>query len=354
MSAAVQKFVDEARAKGFTNDQIVQLLVDGGWPLLQAQAAVIGLQIPKPMQEHHDQPELSGNGQKSRRSISALEAALQHILLWVFTITSSVMLSIVSASLFGEGSNSSDILLTYLVVELVTFVPFLVLYIHYFNKFRKHNDLATGKIWSIITIVFHSVGFVGAIISLLLFIVLADGSDRGAGVAASIAIAVMNAVVVIAYATANFVKPVHKWRLHVLLAFPMMLFILIGFFGMIALNRVGPLKADAQTRKDLTSTVKQIRQYTKNHKQLPDSLVQLDAPKKGITYTIKSKAQYKLCADFNRDTNDADYRSAEPISDEYVYEYDFEYAKSGVDCFVVDAMALTYYNERTNTYEPIQ
>lgn len=351
MSAAIQKFVDEARAKGFTNDQIVQLLVDGGWPLLQAQAAVIGLQVPRPPHEA-DAQSANVTSQKHRRSISALEAALQHILLWVFTITSSIMLGVVSAALFNDSSTSSDILLTFVVVELVTFIPFLLLFIQYMRQFRKHPDITTGKIWSIITIVFHSVGLVGALISMLLFMVLVDGSDRGAGVAASIAIAVMNGAVVIAYATANFVKPAHKWRLAVLVSLPMVLFVLIGIFGLIALNRVGPIREDAQTREDLTKTVKEIRKYTKTHKKLPDSTAQIAAPTQNITYTQKSGTQYELCVVLHRDTSDS-YYSEGPIQDEYVYESDFEGVESGRQCFLIEAGALLRYNDQTGQYEPI-
>lgn len=352
----VSQFITEARNKGLNDSQIKQLLLTNGWTEAQAQTVLLGLSVPAapiPGQGTSEGRHASSAQQskKEEKSISALEAALQHVLLWVFTFTSSIMIGVVSFVLFGSDSNSSEALLTYLVVELVTFIPFLILFGQYLRQFRKQPDLKTGKVWSIITIVLHSLGLIGALTTFILVIVLVHDGDSSAVLASSAAIAVMNALVVGAYVAANFVKPSYRWRTRLLPFFPIALFILIAFFGVLALTRVGPLKADDETRQRLVDTTNAIKDETKDNKALPESILGIDADTEGISYKKLSSSTYRLCANFNKDTDSYSYGDDGPTSDDYISKYDFEGTDNGNQCFTLESSYLTsraesqyYYN----------
>ncbi len=348
----VKQFVAEARSKGLHDEQIKQLLINAGWAETEAQVAVLDLSIPSAPHTAQDtssvepsqsQPHANVNPHTkvNDKSISALEAALQHVLLWVFTITTSIMIGVVSYELFGARSGSSETLLTYLVLEVFTFIPFAILFSNYLKKFRKQSDLKTGKVWSIITIVLHSLGLIGALATFVLVLVLVDGGDdTTALLVSSAAIATMNALVVSAYVIANFVKPTYAWRKKVLPLFPILLLVLISIFGILALVRVGPLRADDQTRKQLVSIVKAIREEAKSSKSLPATLQDVDANTVGVSYAKQTNTKYQLCADFNKGIDSGYDRGNYDIDDTYISTYDFEAENNGQQCFTIKATSL--------------
>jgi hypothetical protein len=340
----IDTFINQAREKGLDDNKIRQLLIDQGWSVSQVESGLLGLTVPAvpatTIQSAQEEKSLV-----KRATISSLEAALQHIFLWVFTLTSTIMISIVSAIAFGGSSTdrSSEPLLTYLVLETVTFLPFIILFIHYLRKFKKDNELTTGRIWSIITIVIHSLGAMGSIITFLLAIILVptDNGGRFPVLIASGAIAIMNIGVLGAYIIANFTKRASfPTRDKLLYSFPVLLFAIILIFGIMAVVNVGPLRADDQTRKDLVDTVKAIKTYTNDNKKLPTNLTSVDGAKSGITYSKKSTTDYSLCANFQVSSRQNSYYSSVTITDDYVYEYDFSSTKAGQNCFTITANYL--------------
>jgi hypothetical protein len=344
----VQQFIADARAKGMDDAHIRELLLGNGWVAGQIDAALGGLNVPPPPAAVAPAPAPSlGVAPASptpatpagRPSISALEAALQHVLLWLFTATSSVMIGIVSATLFGSGDGSSESLLTYVVMETVTFLPFLGLFYYYLRQQKKQPDLTTGRVWSIITIVLHSIGALGAIIALILILVLVRDGDTAAGLAASTAIAVMNILVVAAYVLANFTKT-HNTRFHrrALVAFPIALAVLVASFGVLALVRVGPLRADDQTRQNLVSSAESVRSYTKSNDRLPATAAQVPKLAEGVSYKKLTSSTYELCATFNNDRKG--YGDKTISDDSYISKYEFENNEAGENCWTFKSYSV--------------
>lgn len=364
MNQEVEQFLKQARENGLSNDQILQLLTDQGWPEAQARAAVFGLHVPSPQNGTPQAPEppaqitrptheSSHHGSK-RRSIGALEAALQHVLLWVFTGASTIMIGIVSYALFMSGASpSSATLLAFLVVELVTFIPFAVLFVYYLRSFRQYPDLTTGKVWSILTIVFHAIGLMSAIIGLILVLVLVRDDASKPSIIYSSAMIAVNSAVLAAYVTANFVRPQLTWRKYALNAFPIALFLIIAVFGLVALTRVGPLKADDATRQQLVDVVNDVKAYVKENDRLPNSLDDIDTDADGITYNKNSKSTYKydLCASFKVDTSESDYYGDDYITDSYVTADYFKGVDSGEQCFEIEAYDLYQDTEYSDEYD---
>lgn len=350
---AINAFVADARAKGMDDEQIKQLLLTNGWNESTVQVALTGLAVPPPPAAPTPAPVVTTPVQpvvNGRKSISALEAALQHVLLWLFTGASSIMIGIVTVALFGSGGGSSDSLLAYLVVELVTFLPFCLLFIEYLRKLRKENELATGKVWSIITIVFHSIGLISALITLILVLVLVHDSDTLPAVLASVAIAIMDAVVVIAYVLANFGTKKPALRKRLLYAFPAILFVIVAVFGVIALTKVGSLKADDQTKQDLSKTVQAIHSYTQDNHKLPESLSQVNNAASDVTYTRISFDHYKVCGTFKHDNQPSYASSGSDNYDDYVSDYTFDYHDKGTACWTF--MSSVLMNNPDTTYYP--
>ena len=335
----IQKFVDDARQKGWEDDRTREALLANGWSAPQVDAALSGLSVPKPPSAsegvapvHHDNPP---HHEPGRPSINALQAALQHVLLWVFTLTSSIMIGIVSFALFGNRSDgSSETLLTYVVLELVTFAPFAFLFWRYLLRMGREPELMTGKVWSIITIVLHSIGLIASVIAFILVIILVHDNATLAGLVASGTIGTMNALVVLAYALANFTKaPQSRFRRSYLLAFPYLLFILIGVLGVFAMLRVGPLRADDQTRQNLTTTVQKIHEYAGEHKSLPNNLSQVSGAPAGVTYKNLGTYTYQVCANFKKKYNPEYTVSTDAQDDSYADKWAFQYGKAGNNCW---------------------
>lgn len=365
-----KQFIEQAREKNLTDDQIVHMLVDNGWGESRARAEVLGLSVPAPPQESnvsdsantslaaHSPPESdqhrADDSLEEPKSISALEAALQHVLLWVFTLTSSIMIGMVSAVLFSSNANpSANTLITYLVLETVTFIPFVIFFYLYLKKLKNYLELRTGKVWSIITIVLHSLGLIGALVSVLLAVLLIDSQDQTPVAIAGTAIAIMNALVVGAYVAANFAKGRYGLRKRLLRIFPITLALLITIFGVFALLNLGPLRADETTVKNLVQTTEAIRDYAKDNNRLPANLETVSDASTDVTYRRLNATTYELCATFQREA-ESDYNfGTSEIKDDYISDYFFTYHRSGEDCFTIESQYLLE-RSRENLRRPSQ
>ena len=352
----IDTFIDNARAKGWDDGKIKETLAASGWTQPQIDAGMSGLVVPAPPTVAPSNAVAQGKpGQEhtqGRPSISALQAALQHVLLWLFTGTTTVMMSVVAFALFARGEGSSEALLTYVVLEIVTFTPFAFLYWRYLQQQRNQPDLMTGKVWSIITIVLHSVGLVGAAIGLILVIVLVHDTYTTAGVISSLLVGAMDGMVVVAYVAANFAKNTgSRLRKRYLQLFPVGLFILIATLGIAALIKVGPLRADDQTMHNLSTAVDNIHTYAQTHRELPDSLSQLSSAPAGVTYTKTASDSFKVCASFKagHGTNDPGYTASN--DDSYVDSSWFNEGSSGYRCWnFTDSDVSTYTPQIYNDY----
>jgi hypothetical protein len=340
---AIKKFITEARSHEWDDAKIKEALQESGWKTTQIEAGLLGMDVPlaptaaasvpaiEPSTKHADE-----HGTAGRPSITALQAALHHVLLWVFTLTSTIMIGVVAAALFGGDSSSSETLLTYLVLELVTFTPFALLYWRYLRRLKQEPELMTGKVWSIITVVLHSLGLIASIVGFILVIILVHNGATTPGLVSTATIGVMDGLVVAAYVWANFAKNPHAYlRKRFLQFFPVMLFVLIAALGVVALTRVGSLRADDQTKQDLVSTVAKIHNYANDNKRLPDTLGQVADVPHGVSYHRQSDSTYEVCATFKKQhslgysSNHDDY----PADDSYVDTYTFGNAEAGNDCW---------------------
>lgn len=358
----VQQFVTDARAKGWDDEQTRQALLAAGWEAVQVDAALSGLHVPKPpvvAGMHHGTPATSAGSAPAlvpastsalasasvqhgptRPSIHPLQAALHHVLLWVFTLTSSTMIGIVCAALFAGGIGSSETLLTYLVLELVTFTPFAVLYWLYLKQLKQEPDVTTGKVWSIITVVLHSIGLIGATIAFILVFVLVHNAGTKAGLIASGTIAVMDALVVIAYGLANFAKlPLPRLAKRYVRVFPIALFVLIAILGVISLFRLAPLRADDQTKQNLSTTVQKVHQYAQDHHKLPASLGDVSGVPGDVSYERTSAITYQVCATFRTGSDYYDTTTS-VLDDSYSERYVFSGTNAGRNCWKFKNYAL--------------
>lgn len=339
MSAELQEFINKARKKQLGDDAIKDKLLAAGWQESAVAAALSSSgsdELAVPLPPDLTAPHPDGHT-GARPSITALQAALQHVLLWVFTLTTSVMVGVVSAVLFGKGSSgSSEALLTYVVLEAVTFAPFAFLYWRYVRELKRQPSLMTGRVWSIITIVLHSIGLIGAVVGFILVLILVHDGETMPGVVATSVIGVMNALVVSAYALANFVKsPGGSLRLWYLRLFPLLLFTLVAVLGVFALVRVGPLRADDQTKQNLVTTITKIHEYAVDNTKLPEGLGVVPGVPAGVTYERLSTSGYRLCGEFkvsHKGMYASSYQNSEQ-DDSYPSRYLFDGTGSGNQCW---------------------
>jgi hypothetical protein len=269
------------------------------------------------------------------------------------------MIGIVSAALFGANDPTSTTLQTYLVIEALTFIPYALLFGHFIRNFQKQPDLKTGRVWSIMTIVIHSLGLIGGLITFILAIVLVSDHDtKIAMLVASAAIACMAGLVTATYVAANFAKNTHaSWRKLLVTYSPIVLLIIIGFFGIYALMKLGPIKSNDTTRQHLIDATKAVRDYTRNTGALPTSLSQTDKSLPDVSYQKRTNTRYELCADFKiTRSHDYDYASNYPLTDSYVSDYDFINKKTGKNCFNIDSDYLVnrpyYLNSNVAQEQP--
>jgi len=328
----MQQFITDARAKDWDDEKIKQALIASGWQEAQVDAALSGLALPLATGGGNHGHEVN---QANHPSVNTLQAALQHVLLWLFTGTSTIMINIVAFALLSGNSGSSDTLLTYVVLEAVTFAAFAFFHWKYLRQLRKQPELVPGKVWSILTIVFHSLGTIGAVVGFILVLVLVHNSETTAGIVASLAIGVMDVLVVAAYALATFSKrPQSKLRLQYLRFFPVALFVIIASLGVFALFKVGPLRADDQTMQNLVTAVQDVHAYADRSKTLPENLSQLPHQPQGVSYRSTGSDTFEVCATFRVDHGDTSANDTSARQDDtYVDTSVFDNDKAGHRCW---------------------
>jgi hypothetical protein len=271
-------------------------------------------------------------------------------LLWFFSISTTITLSILAASVFYAESSSSEVLSVFVAVSLLTFTPFAFVFWDYLKKYKKDKTVVTGRVWSIITIVVHSLA---AIISGVVLVVnLLTDPEAGLIVATS-TIILINLLIVTTYYYATFGKPSSKFRDVYVQIFLPVLFLILALFALYGYVKLAPVKADENTRAKLVKTVEAIRDYrSQNNAKLPAALSSLkDVDTSGITYKKNSETKYTLCADFKTKrrysyASDSTYAPA----DTAVSEYYFEANKVGENCFPLKTTD-TYRNLPINQLE---
>jgi hypothetical protein len=317
-----------------SDDIIIEKLQAAGWSEKDATSAVTLAALPDApapttITHSHHAPKHEAASNKS--GLSSLSQAMQHILLWFFSISTTITLSILAASMFYAESSSSEVLSVFVAVSLLTFTPFAFVFWDYLKKYKKDKTTVTGKVWSIITIVVHSLA---AIISgVVLLVNLLTNPETGLIVATSVII-LMNLLIVTTYYFATFGKPASKFRDICVQVFLPVLFMILALFALYGYTKLAPVKADEQTREKLVKTVEAIRDYrSQNNAKLPTALSSLkDVDTSGITYKKKSETQYSVCATFKLKRRYSYYQTY-TRSDNSVSTYDFEVNKTGETCF---------------------
>jgi len=327
---ALHDFVKKARAKNVSDQEIITLLEREGWDKTEVHAAVLGLDVPSPVASS------DGSKSKSAHSLSALEAALHHILLWVFSLAAAIVIGSVVNLLFG-GASSSDEIASFLAVMSVTYIAYGVFYIRYLRRLRHDPLLATGHIWPIITIVIHSLGALSALITIVTLL-LNNSEHRSMYLTTAAVIGVLDACVVAAYAAANFMEK-QKVRMVILRAFPVVITVLLGVFSIVALLHLAPMKVDDQTQTKLMRAVEEVHNFTNDRGSLPDRLSQTAYKQGDVTYHVNTPDTYTVCANFKLQTTDQDLNDSY-MADDYVDASMFSNHRKGLECFRFDAVAL--------------
>lgn len=347
MSQLVE-FVNSAREKGLDDETIRRASVDQGWADSEITIALAGLETPKPTtgltQQQSEPIDPTSNAEPvgARPSLGPLIAALHHILLWFFTISSSLAIAAAVSNIYGYATTAAAIA-SFLAVLVITLVVYLVFYVPYLKNTLKPPYQTANRPWSIITICLHGVAGMGAAIGLLVLLIN-DGDITWITTWALILF--MTIVVIATYAAATFINPTLKMRKWILLtAMPSLALLLIVLFGW-SIAGFGDLKHDDQTRKNLVQTVSNIRGYAEATGALPADASSLLADK-SFTYKKKTYVTYQLCADFKRvslSSSKISYPSSTAtIGDDYVHESDFSVEKPGNKCFDI----RTYSNTST-------
>lgn len=327
-----------------SDELIVEKLVSAGWTAEDAKNAIKLTALPDapspaalPIAATHHE----SHATKTKGGLSSLSQALQHILLWFFSISTTITLSIVSASLFGT-STSSEPLSVYVAVALVTFSPFGFVFWDFVKKYKKDRTIVTGRVWSIITIVLHSIA---AIISGIVLISTLIMGQKIAVTIATTTIILLNLTIVATYYYATFGKSTSKLRHILIYSFlPVIVILLVGF-GLLSLNRLGPIKADENVRKKLVETAQAIVTYRKeNNSKLPATVASIkNVDTKGVTYKKKSETEYSLCAVFKTKRKYVYSSYTDNIIDTNVSDYSFYNNEPGEKCFTL----TTSYQPRT-------
>jgi hypothetical protein len=323
----IDSFVVEARKKGLSDDAIRSALEAQDWDKALIEPALLGLVVPKApgdssQETHHSQGS----------SLSPLMAAMQHVLLWFFTASSTVTIASVVASLSGVNV-SAQVLASMIAVTLITFTPYAALYLTFALKLKKAPDLVPGKVWSIITICLHSVAAMAAGITLVVTLIVSG--DYNVWLSALL-ILVLDLIIVITYVFAAFGGRLRAIRKTTIVLHLPVLLLLFGTLFIVSLLQLGPARHDEQLRKDLAATATAVREFATEHKTLPtsgDGIVKSS----GIRYSKQSATTYQLCATFqsSRRSNSSYYYASTSLTDAYPYESEFEVTGSGNHCFSI-------------------
>lgn len=340
--ADIKLFIEQARTKGLEDNQIKQALISQGWNEGHVSAALAGLEIPSAPPSSKT-PDLAHQAGK-RPSLSPLLAALQHILLWFFTSSSTVTIAGVITTLSGADVSSTS-LASMIAITIVTFTSYAILFIIFLLKARKTPGLIPGKVWSIITICLHTVG---AMIATITAIVTAITDGESSVLISAILIASLNVIVLVTYCFAAFASlRLERLRQIVIRLYLPILLIFFGVLSVMSLLQLGPAKHDEQLRKDLAVTVQGIRGYAQDNKKLPDTLGAL-SQNPAIEYKKKTASSYEVCADFQTKKKSLGRglvdSPASARDDSYVDEYLFFTYAGGRQCFTFKSAPLQEQN----------
>lgn len=335
-------FISDARQKGMSDETIREALLAEGWDKAVVALELAGLEVPKPdtVELHHNDRHTHKPHHEAEQpahkpaSLSPLMAALHHVLLWFFTGSSTVTIAAVVASLFGTNV-SSNALTSMIAVTLVTFTPYAALFIMYVLKLRRTPGLVPSKVWSIITVCFHSVAAMIAAITLIVGLI---NNGDGSLIISAALILTLDAIVVATYAMLGFTGSHSRLRRIAALLYVPLLVILFGTLTIMSVLRLGPAKHDEQLRKDLAAAVQDINGYTKANATLPSTGGDVGMPS-GIDYTKTGDATYEVCANFQTNTGGAYYTPTSTASDDYVSDYQFM-TPSGYQCFNFESYEL--------------
>ncbi len=355
--AAIDDFITHARNNGVDDETIRQTLETQGWDKNVVSFALAGIAVPAPDSNVAVSVPVAEPAHSSAApSLHPLLAALHHVLLWFFVISSTIAIVAVVASLFGESVDSSA-LAAMIAVVAITFTPYAILFITYLRKLGTQPNLIPGKVWSIITICLQSLSVLGAAITLVVTAIV--GGESSVMVGAALILALTGTVLTV-YIFAAFVPITAKVRKPILLAYLPIVALLLGTLFVMSLLRLGPALADENTRKNLVTTVENIQKKVQTIDRLPNtSEAKSLIVGSGITFDSKSPTTYELCATFVTDSETDKYssygstRADAPISDSYVY-VDAFYRPSGRQCFVIQSNDLTLINDRFNDIMPFK
>lgn len=340
---ALDDFVAHSRNNNLSDDTIRQTLEAQGWDPNMVRFALAGITVPTPEPATQVSAVVAAEPSpvaSAAPSLHPLMAALHHVLLWFFVLSSTVAIVAVIASLFGETVDSST-LAAFIAVVAITFTPYAVLYVLYLRKLRTQPSLVPGKVWSIITICMHSLSTLAAAITL---VVTAIVGGQVSVIVSSALVLVLTATVLTVYLFAAFVPSTWKIRKPILIAYLPIVAILLGTLFIMSLLRLGPALGDETTRKNLVTTVTNIQKQVQSINRLPDEAeAQSLIVGSGISYKTKTSSTYELCAKFTLEIKNDTYSSYSsngttdrPITDSYVDAYYFN-RPSGNQCFVIES-----------------
>jgi hypothetical protein len=329
----INTFVHEAKEKGLSDQAIRKALQTQGWDQSLIDTALLGLEVPEAPKETP-----SSHPATQQSSLSPLMAAMQHVLLWFFTASSTVTIASVVASLSGFNV-SAQVLASMIAVTLITFTPYAVLYLLFAVRQRRTPELIPGKVWSIITICLHSVAAMVAGITLVVTLIV---SGEYSIWLSALLILALDLIVVVTYVLAAFGMKLRRVRKITVIAHLPVLLLLFGTLFIMSLLQLGPARHDEQLRKDLASSAGAVRDFTVQHKTLPtngDSVVKNSE----IRYKKISNTTYSLCATFQASPRRASSYygyGTSPTSDAYAYEGQFQAYGSGEHCFTLISSQL--------------
>jgi hypothetical protein len=334
--SALQDFIDNARKKNFSDDEIKQHLINSGWNEDEV-AATLGnqakvdklgdLEVPRPENKSAENqptpPSISKQEKSVKTSIHSLHAAILHVLLWFFIVSSSVSIGSVFSVFFNERYSDEGALTTLstmIAVVLVTFIPYAVFYYLYVKKLKSNPEIIPSTVWSIITICLHSIAAMIAAITVVVQLV-AGGSL--AVLFSAILILLIVAIVITTFAFAAFIKPSNNLRKPILLFSPVVLALIMALLFIFSLADLPNAKADVEMRRSMASAVVKVRDYTAKNQALPLNSSQLNLDT-GVTYNKKQANTYEICGTFKKKTSDrpsyTSRENLEPANDGLVSE----------------------------------
>lgn len=324
-------FVSQAREKGLDDATIRKGLEAKGWDKAVIDLALAGLQAPESNKAITEHKTHGG-------TLSPLMAALHHVILWFFSVSSAVTIGGTIASLYGINVASSA-LASMVAVTLITFIPYALLFGIFLYKNRK-EIVVPGKVWSIITICLHSIG---AMIAAIVAVINLITSGQHIYLVSALLILALDVMIIICYSFAAFgSQRIAKLRKVMISLYIPLLVVMFGILFSLSLLKLGPVRYDESLRKDLSTLITAIAKDTKQKNELPSNIDTLTT-NRSISYEKTSKTTYKVCATFqtaNPDTSPYSYADLDR-EDAYVSEVQFYTDQSGKQCFDFTSSHLT-------------